>query len=75
MTAITTTVHHPHRTGVWVTAIAAAVLLTGLVVGLVLAFTGSSGGSTPTRTVVTTSTSSGNTGPALCPGSKKDWTC
>jgi len=76
MTTITVGTHRQPKATFWIVAISAAVLVAGLVVGLVLAFTGSSGGDNApaTGSTVTTGQSSSG-GSSLCPGSVKDWTC
>ena len=80
MTTITIGTHRPNSSTLWIAATAAALLLAGLVVGLVLAFSGSSGGtSTPPSSGPIERTSGGASNPvapaARCPGSLKDWTC
>ena len=76
MTTITVGTHRPQHATVWVVAIAAAVLVAGVVIGLVFAFTGSSGGGTsPATGSVVETGQSGSSGTSLCPGSVKDWTC
>ena len=77
MTTITVTTHRPQNPALWILAITAAVLVAGVVVGLVLAFTGSSdgGGGAPTTGSVVKTTQGGSGGTSLCPGSVKDWTC
>jgi hypothetical protein len=81
MTAITIHTHRPQGTALWVTAFAGALLAAGLILGLVLAFTGSSSDATTTPPSTTTveQTTGGASNPVAptnrCPGSLKDWTC
>jgi hypothetical protein len=75
MTVITTSIHRSHSTAYWVALVSAAVVLTAVFAGLVVAFATSSGGSTPAPRTGVNSTTSGSGAASLCPGSVKDWSC